>query len=338
MISILIGLFFLAFATVLIMTLSSFKELSINEYKRRARLGSHKIRKIYQVLIYGKQLDIIFWLFIGVLTSSSLAILINTLPVWLVVIGFGIYACVSYGYLYQKKSKIGITMVKLTASPLSKLLEILQPFISFIEPISNQNILQQKIYEAEDLLSFIDAQKTTSYNRIDKTELDKVISSLMFQHKLVHTVMTPLDNIVSVNVNDDIGPILMEELHKSGHSIFPVYQSKKQNIIGSLSINNILEVKKGGMVKDYIDKRVFYVNSENTLEDVMRAIITTSSNLFIVIDKSKEIVGIMSTTDIFEQIVGSLKKSEDIQFDNITEVANQFDKKVFIENDTEVIE
>ena len=338
MISIILGLIFLATGTLLIATLSSFKDLSLNEYKRRARSGGVRVRKIYQVLIYGKQLDLFLWLIIGILTSTSLIVLIGPIPSWLIVILFGLYACFSYGYLYQKKTKIGIFLVKMLASFLAKTLDILQPVLSYIVPISSTNNLQQKIYDAEDLLSFIDSQKKLAHNRIDAKELDNLINSLMFNHSMIHNFMNQIEKMITVNVLDSIGPVLMEELHGSNRRFFPVYSNKKNNIVGSLDLEKILNIKKGGLVKDYVDNNIFYLHTDNTLLDVLKAIIKTNNNFFFVIDDKANVVGFISAEDVFNQIINLVDDDNQLEYRDKIEISKQFHEKTLEKNDTEVIE
>ena len=72
--SIILALALLSIATFFLVILSAYSYLSVNEYKRRARTGDLSARKIYQVLLYGKQLNLVIWFIIGLLSAISLVI------------------------------------------------------------------------------------------------------------------------------------------------------------------------------------------------------------------------------------------------------------------------
>ena len=324
--SIILALALLSIATFFLVILSAYSYLSVNEYKRRARTGDLSARKIYQVLLYGKQLNLVIWFIIGLLSAISLVILYNHLPVYLTVIAFAIYTSYVYGFIYQKKTKIGLSAAKIIAPYVSKFLEIAQPILRNIIPISEQSIAQQKIYEVDDLLNFLKEQQKSLHNRIDKHVINNAIDSILFKEKVVHTTMTGISKVFSVDQVDVIGPVLMEELHASGHSFFPVYKGKKTNIVGSLYLKDILDVKKGGLVKDYMHSSVYYVHEDSSLETVISAILKTNQNNFIVADKTKTIVGLITATDVFRQIMGAINPSELERYDNLDYVIEQFNK------------
>ena len=84
--SLLLALIFLILATYLILILSAYKFLSVNEYKRRARRTDKEASNVYQVLLYGKQLDLFFWVLIGILTSWSILIMGGHSPIFLTIV------------------------------------------------------------------------------------------------------------------------------------------------------------------------------------------------------------------------------------------------------------
>ena len=327
MTSILIALLLLLLSVICLIILSAYSYLSVNEYKRRARNGDDSAKSIYQVILYGKQVNLFFWLIIGILSATSINLLFNKIPAWIVIILFGIYAAYVYGFIYFKKFSLGLKLAKIIAPFLARILYFSQPVISRIVPIAKQSMIQQKVYEIEDLLAFLKEQQASIHNRIDADVLSGAIESILFKEKVVKTSMTPLEEIVSVNVDEDIGPILMEELHDSGHTYFPVYKTKKDNYVGGLYLSDILSVKKGGSVNNFISKKIYYIHEQSSLSTVISAIIKTNQNKFIVIDGGKNVVGLISATDVFKQIIGVISPTELNQYDNPSDVIEQFNNK-----------
>ncbi len=327
MTGILIAILLLIINFVLIIVLGSINFLSVNEYKRRARSGDENSRQIYQMLLYGKQVNLLFWLVIGILNAISLNLLFNHAIVWIVVILFGFYSAYIFGYLSSKKYSFGLNLAKSISPLVSKILYLSQPVVGLIVPITKQSMIQQKIYEVDDLLDFLKEQQTSIHNRIDKDILVGAIESILFSEKVVKNSMTSIEDIASVSINEDIGPVLLEELHDANHSFFPVYKGKKNNYVGGLYLADIISVKHGGKISEHITKKLFYVHELSGLDDVISAIIKTNQNKFLVVNKNREIVGLITAQDVFKQITKVINPSELQQFDSIDDVVEQYNQK-----------
>ena len=324
--SLLLALIFLILATYLILILSAYKFLSVNEYKRRARRTDKEASNVYQVLLYGKQLDLFFWVLIGILTSWSILIMGGHSPIFLTIVFYTAYFGFVYGIIVGQKTKLGLVTAKKISPAVYKTMSFIQPVLGRVLPLNHQNIIEQKIYEVEDLLSFLKEQKVAVHNRIDTDVISRAIESILFKEKLVETSMTPIDQVFQVDIKDDIGPILLEELHSSGHSYFPVYEGKKNNIVGGLYVSDILEVKKGGKINDHVKKDVFYIHKESSLNDVISAIVKTNQNKFMAIDNTEAIVGLITASDVFRQIIGVINPSELENYKDPEDVISHFSK------------
>ncbi len=324
--SLLLALIFLILATYLILILSAYKFLSVNEYKRRARRTDKEASNVYQVLLYGKQLDLFFWVLIGILTSWSILIMGGHSPIFLTIVFYTAYFGFVYGIIVGQKTKLGLVTAKKISPVVYKTMSFIQPVLGRVLPLNHQNIIEQKIYEVEDLLSFLKEQKVAVHNRIDTDVISRAIESILFKEKLVETSMTPIDQVFQVDIKDDIGPILLEELHSSGHSYFPVYEGKKNNIVGGLYVSDILEVKKGGKINDHVKKDVFYIHKESSLNDVISAIVKTNQNKFMAIDNTEAIVGLITASDVFRQIIGVINPSELENYKDPEDVISHFSK------------
>ncbi len=324
--SLLLALIFLILATYLILILSAYKFLSVNEYKRRARRTDKEASNVYQVLLYGKQLDLFFWVLIGILTSWSILIMGGHSPIFLTIVFYTAYFGFVYGIIVGQKTKLGLVTAKKISPVVYKTMSFIQPVLGRVLPLNHQNIIEQKIYEVEDLLSFLKEQKVAVHNRIDTDVISRAIESILFKEKLVETSMTPIDQVFQVDIKDDIGPILLEELHSSGHSYFPVYEGKKNNIVGGLYVSDSLEVKKGGKINDHVKKDVFYIHKESSLNDVISAIVKTNQNKFMAIDNTEAIVGLITASDVFRQIIGVINPSELENYKDPEDVISHFSK------------
>ncbi|HSH55926.1 MAG TPA: CBS domain-containing protein, partial [Candidatus Limnocylindrales bacterium] len=200
------------------------------------------------------------------------------------------------------------------------------------------------LYDREDLVELMEIQRTLPDNRMSPAELDLVMHALTFGEVLVQAVMVPRRAVVMVAATDVVGPILMSEVHKSGHSRFPVYGTTKDQVVGTLYLRDMLDAKQGGRVNDIAKKDVYYVHEDETLFQVLHAFIKTKHHLFIVVNSFEEFVGVITIEDVLEQVIGRKIEDEFDRYDDIRAVAGLHAKreharhKAGLETEPEVVE
>lgn len=119
----------------------------------------------------------------------------------------------------------------------------------------------------------------------------------------VSEIMTPALKIVFVNQDEEMGPLILDRLYKSGFTYFPVVNGQ-HHIIGALhtELLNSLDVKDTKPAKEIMDPRVYYIRSDYTLEQALKAYLRTNSQLMLVIDHYERLVGMLT----FEQMLSFL--------------------------------
>jgi CBS domain containing-hemolysin-like protein len=303
----------------------TYRRTPVKELKRRAREGDELANMLFRAVSYGPSLKVVLWFLIGLTNAVFFVVLTNTAPVWFAFIC--IIAVIWFGFLWlpaREVTKYGAWIAAHLAPAFAWLLSYIHPLVNrlgrFIDrhrPLS----FHTGLYEKDDLIELIDRQKVQVENRIDKTELDMVKHVLTFGSKRIREYLTPRRVVKCVSVEESIGPILMGELHKSGHSRFPVYDGKKDNIVGILYLRDLVATNKKGSVKQLVRKDVFYLHEEETLYDALQAALKTRNQLFIVVNGFEEYVGIISVEDVIEQIIGQKIVDEFDQHEDLRAVA-----------------
>ena len=54
--------------------------------------------------------------------------------------------------------------------------------------------------------------------------------------------MTPWKGVASVDNKELLGPLVLDDLHKSGHYRFPAVEKSSQDIVGVLNIRSLVDV------------------------------------------------------------------------------------------------
>lgn len=131
-------------------------------------------------------------------------------------------------------------------------------------------------------------------------------STLHFDGKLVRDYMTPRSVMEAIGRHELLGPLVLDGLHKTGHSHFPVFDGDIDHIVGILHIHSLLTLqnKKSHLVKDVMEPRVFYIHEEQTLAQVLAACIKHRRHLLVVINEFRETVGVITIEDAVEQMIG----------------------------------
>lgn len=133
-----------------------------------------------------------------------------------------------------------------------------------------------------------------------------LVSTLHFADKLVRDHMTPRSVMEAIGANELLGPLVLDGLHKTGHSHFPVFEGDIDHIVGMLHIHTLLDIanKKSPTVKDVMEPRVLYIREDQTLSQALAACIKHRRHLLVVINEFRETVGVITIEDAVEQMIG----------------------------------
>jgi CBS domain containing-hemolysin-like protein len=142
---------------------------------------------------------------------------------------------------------------------------------------------------------------------LSKEERHRIINGLHFDERPVKEIMTPRGMIDTISKAELLGPLVLDDLHKTGHSRFPVIDEDIDHIIGMLYIQDLLVINSGkgsASVEKSMEPRVFYIHEDQSLTHALAAFIRTRHHLFIVINEFRETVGVISLEDVMEALLG----------------------------------
>jgi CBS domain containing-hemolysin-like protein len=175
-------------------------------------------------------------------------------------------------------------------------------FMKFIRMTGKSDINEVSISSRQELQHLIDESEAV----LSTDEKRLVIHSLAFSDKLVRSVMTLVAAIDSIKKNEFLGPLTLDELHKTGHASLPVIAQDINHIVGILYLQNLLalDIKRSVTAEKAMDTHVLYIHANQTLPDALAAFLRTHHHVFIVIDESQQTVGLITIDDILEALIG----------------------------------
>lgn len=314
-----------------IVLLKTYRHISAKELKRQARNGDALADALYRVVGFGMSLDIVLWFFIGLSAAGLFTLVAEHISTGIAIVLISSLIWVGFAWLPATRGTyIGRKIAAYTARPLHWLIDTLYPLLVRLERLVTRHspvTVHTGLYTKDDLIDLLKLQKGQLDNRISKDEIAIARNALTFGEKLVRDVMTPRRVIKAISADEAVSPIVMGELHKSGHSRFPVYEGKDNNFVGILYMRDMVKARAGGLVKNLMEKRIYYVHDESPLDDVLQAFIKTHHHMFLVVNNFEEVVGLVTMEDILEQIVGKPILDEFDQYDNLRAVAAKAARK-----------
>lgn len=170
--------------------------------------------------------------------------------------------------------------------------------------------LQNLINNSDDILT------------VDQKNL--IVNGLSFDGQIVSTLMTSRDDIASIDKSEFLGPLTLNDLHKIGYDQLPVVNGDIDHIVGILYLKNLLtlDIKRSTTVEKAMDDKVYYIRDNQNLQQALEAFLKTRHNLLIVINKSRETVGLITLSDVIEALFGRKFDSEFDNYDNPRSVAS----------------
>lgn len=119
-------------------------------------------------------------------------------------------------------------------------------------------------------------------------------------------IMTPRDAISSIAKKELLGPLVLNDLHKTGHSRFPVTAGDIDTIVGVLDIQDLLSVEKtrSVTVEKVMDPHCYYIHESSSLTQALQALLTARQHLLIVVNDAGETAGLLTLTDTLKAVLG----------------------------------
>jgi CBS domain containing-hemolysin-like protein len=293
-------------------------EISVFELERRAAENDHTA---HTVLRREKASVDLLSLKHFIVVVLLLIIVVWSLAVFGWVIGSIIALIVGLSYAPLARTKpITRLSSKLYSRIERKLIAFTERHLSFFAVIrvANRKVVLH-IGSKEELQYLVE----TSKNILSNEERKLIINGLSFTDRQIREIMTPKSVIDTVKKTEFLGPLMLDELHKTGHSRLPVIDTDIDHIVGILHLQGLLalDIKRSVSAEKAMEPQVFYIREDQTLQHALAAFLRTRHQLFIVINEYRETVGLISLEDVIEALLGRKIVDEFDAHDDLRAVA-----------------
>ena len=246
-----------------------------------------------------------FWVFIVLCSSLNLIIIENYSNSWTAVFIFAVFISMIFIYLanYQPRN-LSVNLAKMFASPTAKIASSLKRYFKFIPPPSVDSVRQgpSQIYEKSDLINFLNRQASAPNNKISE-DLLKLLSNLAEKSDLqAGDIMTSLKKVKKIDSEQEIGPVFIDELHKTGNKYFLVEDQKQDEFIGYVKLRDLTSLKSSGKIRGAVNNELEYVEITDEVIELIDSFLASSCPVFLIRD-SGETVGVVTIDECMEKLL-----------------------------------
>lgn len=197
------------------------------------------------------------------------------------------------------------------------LMVIMTPFAAFFNGISNKiaklfKVKEEPTITEDELIEMIDSIAEDDEDEQQRTEL--LQSALKFDDAIAWDVMTPINEVVGINIRMKREEIL-DIIRENKYSRLPVYQGDKTNIVGFMDVRKYIKnylANPDSLSVRRIMSKVMTVEETQLLDELFEKMTQSRTHICVVCDKEGNRTGIVTMEDILEQLVGEIYDEDDI--------------------------
>ncbi len=150
-----------------------------------------------------------------------------------------------------------------------------------------------------------------------RTMIDGVCT---LSEKTVRDVMVPRIDVVSLSLSSSRQE-LIHTIAVSGHSRFPVYTERIDNVVGTLYAKDILSrLEEDSILIEQVIRKPFFVPESKRLDALLREMQRRHIHMAVAVDEYGGVSGIICLEDIIEEIVGEIQDEFDNEEEDIIKI------------------
>lgn len=311
----------LMMAAVLLVLSGSFSGLNIglmmarpDDLRRKARQGDviaarvYRYRKdgyylIFCILLGNVGVNTAMSILLGNMTNGVVGGLIATLLITMFgeILPQAIFTQRGYRFVRHFFWLLGVIYVLFwpLAKPMSKLLN---RWLGKETP---------QLYSHQELEQIIHEHAERSDSPVDYDESRIAAGALQFSKKTAGDLVTPMSEVFTVNLDDELDATLLAQIKHVGHSRIPVQSDG--TFVGLLYVKDLVGQKLPLPVSQAYHDKIHDIDARSHLDTVLSRFIQTRSHLFVVVDPEDQQMGIITLEDVIEEI---LKQEIEDEFDS----------------------
>ena len=236
-----------------------------------------------------------------------------------VVVALVSYLSIVLGELVPKSLALrsGERYALLIGPPMVGLAWLARPLVWFLtassnvllRPFGDRTTFTESRHSAEELQHIV--EEAASHGSVDERSGEIASRALDFGELTVADVMVPRNRIDAIQANatlDEVRRLLVER----GHSRMPVYEGLRDNVVGYITVRDVLGAEARG-AKDLksIVRPAYFVPETARAVSAFQEMQRRHLRLAIVVDEHGGVAGLVTLEDLIEELVGELFSEDD---------------------------
>lgn len=158
-----------------------------------------------------------------------------------------------------------------------------------------------QLYTHQELEQLLHEHAASASSPVDYDESRIAAGALRFSKKTAGDVATPLAEVQTVALSDELNAALLAQIKRGGHhSRIPVRHQGR--LVGVLFMKDVVGRELPLPISQLYRDKLHDIDARSRLDTVLSRCIQTRSHLFVVMDGDRE-VGIITLEDVIEEIL-----------------------------------
>ncbi len=178
---------------------------------------------------------------------------------------------------------------------------------------------EEEAASEEEIQAYLDVGEEQGI--LEEHDSEMIQSVVEFGNTLVHTVMTPRIEICALPDTSTFGEV-RELMLKTKHTRILIYSGQIDNLLGMVNIRQTLAFSEGNgyetPVKDHITPLPF-VPETKKVHELLKELQAQKIPMAIVFDEFGGIAGLVTISDLLQEIVGEIRDEDDHSEESIRE-------------------
>lgn len=160
-----------------------------------------------------------------------------------------------------------------------------------------------ELLSRRELRYMIESHERSDESDIDALDRDILIGALSLNETSIDSIMTPKEEVCTVDYHDMLSTEILKELKESGFTRFPVTWDDR--VVGVLNIKKLVgECGEGQSIKELAkENKIIHVQEDYKVDDVLFRMIRGKVHIAVITDHDGWI-GIVTMEDLLEALVG----------------------------------
>ena len=163
---------------------------------------------------------------------------------------------------------------------------------------------EDTVLTEEDLSNVIEESEEKGV--LDETTSDIILSSLVFDDRIVKEVVTPKDKIVALDIEGLTNKKLNDFILETPYSRIPLYKKDKNKIVGVIVVREYIKayMDNHNVKITKVMNKPYYVHQDIKFDDIIEGFKKHNTHIAFVYDSNNALIGMVTMEDVLEELVG----------------------------------